>query len=220
MPRTAQVRPAALAALKPGLDDLYAGFNLAHFTRDPIWTVRRFADPADQEIAAFLASALASGRVQSVIQTVDAVLGVMGTWPAAFVRAFTPDRASAFDTLGHRWIRSRDLAALAWQLHQMLCGHGSLEKFFPAGHAADADSVEAGLESFSSRAMVLDLRAIYGRARPVPARESATDASWRFPTIRWPRRLRRPTSQRMKQVLGLPLELSRPAGGGARQHCR
>jgi uncharacterized protein (TIGR02757 family) len=168
MPRTTQAPSATLAALKPGLDDLYDGFNLEHSTRDPIWTVRRHADPADQEIVAFLASALAFGRVQSVIQTVEAVLGVMGPSPAAFVRAFTPARASAFDALGHRWIRSRDLAALAWQLHQMVCGHGSLERFFAAGHALDDDSVEAGLESFSARAMALDLRAIYGRARPVP----------------------------------------------------
>ena len=167
-PTPAPPLPAALAALKPGLDQLYDGFNLEHSTRDPIWTVRRFTDPADQEIVAFLASALAFGRVQSVIQTVEAVLGVIGPSPAAFMRAFTPDRASAFEPLGHRWIRSRDLAALAWQLHQMLRSHGSLEGFFAAGHAADAESVEAGLESFSTRAMALDLKAIYGHARPVP----------------------------------------------------
>ena len=168
MPRTPSDVSAALAALKPGLDRLYDGFNLEHSTRDPVWTVRRFADPADREIVAFLASALAFGRVQSVIHTVDAVTGVMGDSPSAFVRGFTPDRASAFDGLGHRWIRSRDLAALVWQLHQMLEAHGSLEGFFAEGHAPDAVSVEAGLESFSTRAMKLDLRAIYGRRRPVP----------------------------------------------------
>ena len=168
MPAPAPALPAALAALKPGLDQLYDGFNLEHSTRDPIWTVRRFDDPADQEIAAFLASALAFGRVQSVIQTVEAVLAVMGPSPAAFVRAFTPARASAFGTLGHRWIRTRDLAALTWQLHQMVRDHGSLEGFFAAGHGLDAESVESGLESFSTRAMALDLAAIYGDARPVP----------------------------------------------------
>ncbi len=168
MARPTSTPAAPRAALKPGLDELYRGFNLEHSTRDPIWTVRRFADSADQEVVAFLASALAFGRVQSVIQTVEAVLGVMGTAPAAFVRAFTPDRAAVFEPLGHRWIRSRDLAALAWQLHQMLRDHGSIEGFFAAGHAADAESVEAGLESFSTRAMALDLQAVYGRRRPKP----------------------------------------------------
>ncbi len=168
MARPTSTPAVPLAALAPGLDALYDGFNLDHSTRDPIWTVRRFANPADQEVVAFLASALAFGRVQSVIQTVEAVLGVMGTAPAAFVRAFTPDRAAVFEPLGHRWIRSRDLAALAWQLHQMLRDHGSIEGFFAAGHAADAESVEAGLESFSTRAMALDLQAVYGRRRPKP----------------------------------------------------
>jgi uncharacterized protein (TIGR02757 family) len=162
-------RSAALATLAPALDEAYDGFNLAHSTRDPIWTVRRFADPADQEVVAFIAAALAFGRVQSVLQTVDAVLDVMGASPAAFLRAYTPAEAGRFDTLGHRWIRSRDLAALAWQLHQMLRDHGSIEAFFAeAGRHAGDDTVEAGLESFSRRAMALDLSAIYGRARPVP----------------------------------------------------
>jgi uncharacterized protein (TIGR02757 family) len=162
-------RATALATLAPALDEAYDGFNLAHSTRDPIWTVRRFADRADQEVVAFIAAVLAFGRVQSVLQTVDAVLGVMGPSPAAFLRAFTPSDAGRFDTLGHRWIRSRDLAALAWQLHQMLRDHGSIERFFAEGgrHAGD-ETVEAALESFSRRAMALDLSAIYGRARPVP----------------------------------------------------
>ncbi len=168
MARSPKAAAPSLMALKSGLDRLYDGFNVDHSTRDPIWTVRRFAAPDDQEIVAFLAAALAFGRVQSVIQTVEAVLAVMGPSPAAFVRDFTPARAAAFDGLGHRWIRSRDLAALTWQLHQMVRDHGSLQAFFAAGHAAGAESVEAGLESFSRRAMALDLKAVYGRAKPVP----------------------------------------------------
>jgi uncharacterized protein (TIGR02757 family) len=159
---------AGLLALKPELDRLYDQFNLTHSTRDPIWTVRRFSAPDDQEIVAFLASALAFGRVQSVLQTVDAVLAVMEGRPAQFVREFTPEQAGRFDGLGHRWIRSRDLAALAWLLHQMLRDHGSIEDFFAAGQPTGEPSIETGLESFSTRAMALDLRAIYGRRRPTP----------------------------------------------------
>lgn len=161
-------RPAALVALRPQLERLYGEFNLTHSARDPIWTVRRFSDRADQEVVAFIASALAFGRVQSVLQTVDAVLAVMGPSPAGFLRRFTPDDAGRFSALGHRWIRSRDLAALAWQLHLMLDGHGSIEGFFAAGRPADAPTVEAALESFSTRAMALDLTPIYGRRRPTP----------------------------------------------------
>lgn len=161
--------PAALLALKPELDRLYDEFNLEHSTRDPIFTVRRYDDPADREVVAFIASALAFGKVQSVLNTVDAVLGVMGTSPAAFLRAFRPEQAPVFEGIVHRWIDSRDLAAFAWQLHQMLAAHGTIERFFAAGEdLSGAEHVEAGLESFSRRAMALDLSAIYGRRRPRP----------------------------------------------------
>ena len=161
-------RSTALTALAPPLDRLYDDFNLTHSTRDPIWTVRRYTAPDDQEVVAFIASALAFGRVQSVLQTVDAILGVMGPSPAAFLRQFTPEQAELFAAIGHRWIRSRDLAAFAYLLHLMLADAGSLEAFFARGHAPDAESVENGLESFSTRALTLDLRPIYGRSRPKP----------------------------------------------------
>ena len=48
-------------------------------------------------------------------------------------RVHAATSASAFDGLGHRWIRSRDLAALVWLLHQMVRDHGSIEGFFAAG---------------------------------------------------------------------------------------
>lgn len=161
-------RSTALTALAPPLDRLYDDFNLTHSTRDPIWTVRRYTAPDDQEVVAFIASALAFGRVQSVLQTVDAILGVMGPSPAAFLRQFTPEQAELFAAIGHRWIRSRDLAAFAYLLHLMLADAGSLEAFFARGHLPDAESVEDGLESFSTRALTLDLRPIYGRSRPKP----------------------------------------------------
>lgn len=162
-------RAAALAALRPSLDRLYDDFNLTHSTRDPIWSVRRFTRADDREVVAFIASALAFGRVQSVLQTVDAVLAVIGPSPAAFLRAFTPDQAAAFEGLVHRWIGGRDIAALAWQLHLMLAGHGSLERFFADGERHRTETtVETALESFSRRAMAFDLTPIYGTRRPTP----------------------------------------------------
>ena len=126
-------------------------------------------------IALFLASALAFGRVQSVLQTLDTVLGVMGPSPAAFVRGFRPEHAAVFAEIGHRWIRGRDLAALIWLLRQMLDAHGSLEAFYAAGLDAERDPANA-LESFSTRAMALDRKAIYGRARPAHHRDDGEGA--------------------------------------------
>ena len=155
--------------MKAQLDDIYAHFNLANSVADPIWIVRRYERPDDQEIVAFCAAALAFGRVQSVMQSVNGLLAAMGPSPAAFVRAFDPYRQRAhFDHLGHRWTRGPDLAALVWVLHQMMASDRSIEGFFAHGLAPEAVDIGDALESFSRRAMALDLDAIYGKKRPQP----------------------------------------------------
>jgi len=155
--------------LRPRLDDLYSAFDLEHVVADPIWIVRRFRHPADREIVAFCAAALAFGRVQSVLNSIEALVAVMGERPAEFVRRFEPEaHGAALFPLVHRWTRGVDLVALLWLLRQMIERGGSLEGFFAEGIAADAETVEAALESFSTRALTLDLTEAYGRlpARP------------------------------------------------------
>ena len=155
--------------MKSRLDDLYGHFNLANSVSDPIWIVRRYSRPDDQEIVAFCAAALAFGRVQSVLNSIDGLLAVMGPSPAAYVRAFDPARdAAAFGHLVHRWTRGADLAALVWLLHQMLMRSGSIEAFFAEGLSPGAVDVGEALESFSTRALALDVKAVYGRSKPKP----------------------------------------------------
>ena len=86
--------------LKDRLDELYHQFNDAQSVTDPIQIVRRFTRADDQEIVGFCAAALAFGRVQSVLNSIEGLLKVMGPSPAAYVRAFDPARdRSALDHL-------------------------------------------------------------------------------------------------------------------------
>jgi uncharacterized protein (TIGR02757 family) len=159
----------AAAELRPVLDRLYADFNAEHSVADPIWRVRRYDRPDDQEVVAFIAAALAFGRVQSVLNSIDGMLTVMGSSPAAFVRNFDPARdRHCFKHLVHRWTNGADFAALVWILHQMIERSGSIEGFFIEGLTADAVDVGAALQSFSTRALALDVSAIYGKKRPKP----------------------------------------------------
>jgi len=156
--------------LRPPLDELYRGFDHVHSAADPVHIVRRFADPADREVVGFCAAGLAFGRVASVLQSIEALLAVMGPAPAAFVRSFEVDRERRrFEPLVHRWIRGRDLAALMLVLRRMLRDHGSIEAFFAAGDKPETPNVYDALESFSSRALETDLRQVYGAKLPVRA---------------------------------------------------
>jgi uncharacterized protein (TIGR02757 family) len=149
--------------LRPLLEEQYRQFNTDAVT-DPVQIVRRFARADDREIVGFCASALAFGRVQSVINSIEGLVAVMGESPAAYVRGFDPARQRrSLDHLVHRWTRGIDLAALVWILRQMLDSHGSIESFFVDGMDPGAETVEAALDAFSRRACALDQRAVYGR---------------------------------------------------------
>ena len=161
-------RASHAAGLKPLLDQLYAGFNYADSAADPVQIVRRYARDDDREVVGFVAASLAFGRVASVLQSIERVLAVMGPAPAAFVRRFDVRRdGGAFGGIVHRWTRGRDIAALLWLVRQMIDRAGSIEGFFVEAYDPAGPDVEAALDSFSTRAMALDLKAAYGR---VPAR--------------------------------------------------
>lgn len=158
-----------MPTLRSALDTLYADFNADRVVTDPIWIVHRYERSDDREVVAFIAAALAFGRVQSVLNSIDGMLQVMGPSPAAFVRAFDPARdRHKFAHLVHRWIKGADMATLVWVIHQMIRDSGSLEGFFAAGLPPDAVDVSQGLQSFSTRALALNQKAIYGRTKPQP----------------------------------------------------
>jgi uncharacterized protein (TIGR02757 family) len=153
------VRPDLTVAL----DGLYREFDHLHSASDPVHIVRRFQSPDDREIVGFCAAGLAFGRVASVLQSIEALLAVMGPSPADFVRRFDVRRdLRRLRPIGHRWVRGADLAALVLVLQRMLRESGTLEGFFVAGDDATSADISPGLESFSARALQTDLRAVYG----------------------------------------------------------
>ena len=151
--------------LKPVLDRLYADFNYPDSATDPIQIVRRYTKADDREVVGFVAASLAFGRVLSVLQSIERVLAVMGPEPAAYLRRFDARRDGAsFDGIVHRWTRSRDIVALLWLMRQMIDRCGSVEGFFLEGYDPAAEDIESALDSFSARAMALDLKSVYGRS--------------------------------------------------------
>jgi uncharacterized protein (TIGR02757 family) len=157
------------SSLKPMLDRLYSDFNYPDSAADPIQIVRRYEHDDDKEIVGFCAASLAFGRVASVLQSIGRLVAIMGPRPAEYVRMFEPARdAVAFRGLVHRWTRERDIVALLWVLRQMLERSGSIEGFFLEGYDASSPDLASALDSFSDRAMALDLRAAYGRVPKRP----------------------------------------------------
>jgi uncharacterized protein (TIGR02757 family) len=157
-------RAATDVELATRLDALYHDYNREDSASDPIQTVRPFADSGDREIAGFCAAALAFGRVASVLNSIGTLFNALGPRPVDFVRRFEPEAAPrAMRSMVHRWIRGEDLIALLWMLRQMIDRSGSIERFFLEGLNGNDADVGAALDSFSKRALALDIRRAYGR---------------------------------------------------------
>ena len=100
----------------------------------------------------------------SVLNSIDTLFAIIGPRPAEFVRRFDPAKASpAMRAMVHRWIRGDDLVALLWILRQMLDRSGSIEGFFLEGFSDEHEDIGPALDSFSTRALALDMRRAYGR---------------------------------------------------------
>jgi uncharacterized protein (TIGR02757 family) len=161
--------PSPDPSVRPRLESLYTTFDAVDSATDPVHLVRRYRSREDREVVGFCAAALAFGRVASVLHSIEALLAVMGPHPADFVRGFEPVRDSGrIEPLVHRWIRGHDLVALLFVLKRMLRDAKSIEGFFIAGDDPAAPDIGAALDSFSSRALDMDLSEVYGRVPKRP----------------------------------------------------
>jgi len=157
----------SLTALRPVLDGLYEGYNVADSAADPVQFVWRYERADDREVVALVAASLAFGRLASVLASIERVLAVLGPSPAAWVAAMDIDAArAALRPIVHRWTQGDDIVALLHVVGTLRRRHGSLEGCFVAHDDPAAPDIAPGLEGLVREACGIDIRAAYG-AGPV-----------------------------------------------------
>jgi uncharacterized protein (TIGR02757 family) len=125
---------------------------------DPLCFPRRYADPADQEVAAFIAQGLAFGRIALFAEKLEAIFAALGPSPRAGVLAF-PARGRLLPGFRYRFIGDEDLHCFLYQIGQMLRRAGSIEAFFMEGHRSG--DLKASLADFVARAQALPVDGFY-----------------------------------------------------------
>ncbi|HZI94932.1 MAG TPA: TIGR02757 family protein [Patescibacteria group bacterium] len=152
--------------LKNRLDLLYGRYGASFLESDPICFPRLYRAAADQEIVAFLATAIAYGRVPQIQASMRRLAVVMGPHPARFVAAFDPAAGRRLlRGFVHRFNDDRDIGLLFFYLRQMLEQSGSIEGFFMQGYSASDDDIGPALGSFVRRALRLDCTPYYRSGR-------------------------------------------------------
>ena len=135
--------------IKNTLEKLYARYNHRHLiTPDPLQFVYQYSNPQDMEIAGFLASALAYGRVQQIEKSVTDLLGHMADSPFNFVRNFDNDKRNKLKNFKHRFTTGDDISNLLELLRDVLVEFGSIENFFVQSYNANGCNIIAGLSKF------------------------------------------------------------------------
>ena len=147
------------------LDQLYASRSQQHLANDPLSFCHRYRNPADQEVAALIAAVFAYGSVKVIKGSLTRIFSIMGESPAEFIDNFDPKKQrQLWSGFKHRFNNEDDLTALFWAIRLMRQQQGGIEGFFSQFHAADAVTVEQGLNGFCAAVLGLDYRPVFGRS--------------------------------------------------------
>jgi uncharacterized protein (TIGR02757 family) len=149
--------------LRDTLERLYRQYERST-ARDPIVLVRAHSDPKDREVAGWIASAFAYGRVDQILADVTGLLAALGPSPAKTV-AERDFRARDLSFFRHRFHGPQDAADLLFLIGETIRREGSVGRFF--ANRFDAKDGVAGMLTRAS-AELLSWRAPSGRRSRVP----------------------------------------------------
>lgn len=168
------LRELALAVRLDGLSRRYAS---AADQRDPIRFPASYERPADRELAAWIASAFAYGRVETILASVGRLLASLGPRPADALDRISDFRRFAREDLAgfrHRFHSAQDAAALLYAIQRARAEAGTVREFFEREHRVEEADVAGLLSRVVLRIAAFDWRPVTGR------RALADDSPVRF----------------------------------------
>lgn len=161
--------------LRDRLEALYRFYGRETAAGDPIVFPLRFERPQDREVVAWIASAFAYGRVETIQRNVGRIVAALGPRPAAALdsihdfRVFCAEHLRGFR---HRFHSRKDAAVLLYVIAQARRQAGSLRAFFESEVRSEESDVGGLLSRVVGKILSLDYRPVLGR-RTIPARSPA-----------------------------------------------
>jgi uncharacterized protein (TIGR02757 family) len=138
-----------LESIKAVLEELYDKYNHREFIKpDPLQFVYRYSGQQNREIVAFLAAALAYGRVQQIEKSLTSLLGHTGDCPFEFVRNFDDRSRRILRDFKHRFTTGEDISDLLELLSKVLAENGSIENYFLLGYSKADKNIIPALSKF------------------------------------------------------------------------
>ena len=151
--------------LKKTLDRFYRDFDFqGRLLRDPIEFPHRYRDSRDIEIAAFIATCLAYGKVDLFKSVLERLFSRMGESPADFIITVpAAQKKKIFSGIKYRFNENEDILALLHILQRIVKAHGSLENVFKNNYTSADSTIEKGLSGLTDAMRNIDTSAVYGK---------------------------------------------------------
>jgi len=151
-----------LDSLGEALEEL-AMRDLRRFIKnDPIEFPHLYQDPRDIEVAGFIASSLAFGRVELFKSVTRRILSLSSGSPYEFVINFDPETDVRFlDGIYYRMCRQRDIACMIYLIGEALRRHGTMGELFWIFYSGKKD-IKEGLTGLIDFFRSIDTTPVYG----------------------------------------------------------
>lgn len=150
---------------KKTLDRFYREYDFSERLRhDPIEFPHRYSRPGDIEIAGFIASCFAYGRVDLFKPVIEKILSPGGKHPAHFIHDFSIKRdREYFSNISYRFNKEADILCLVYVLSQTLKKWGSLRALFYSFYRSDHKDIRQALDGFVDSLLRTDTAPVYGK---------------------------------------------------------
>lgn len=147
------------------LDRFYRDYGLkSRIKADPIEFPHRYDDPKDTEIAGFIASSLAYGRIDLFKPVIGKILNLADRSPYEFVINFDPRKERGlFKGIKYRMNKEGDIACLVYFIGEALRDYGSLGSLFSSFYNEDDEDIRKALIGFVDYFLSLDPTPVYGK---------------------------------------------------------
>ncbi len=154
------------------LDSVFKRYHLPEYIHpDPLEFLKKYENPEDMEIVALIASSFAIGRVQSILQTVESILGVLKSPQKDLLALSQKDLELAFNKFKYRFYTGSSLVNFLMGIKNVIDKFGSLHNCFLKGiNKTDGDPL--GSLSYFVSELTMDISA-GKRVLPDPEKGSA-----------------------------------------------
>lgn len=152
--------------IKAKLEKTYSLFNFEEAVKkDPIRFPKKYKEPLDIEVSAFIAASFAYGNIKCFSNFLEKLFNIMGNHPADFIMNFNPKKLIKNLEIKYRFNSIHDIVAFFYIIQNLLKKYNSFEEVFYNKNLKSQEISKPfiifGISNFVNESLKTDVSLIY-----------------------------------------------------------